>query len=346
MSNNISFFDPPGNFNVEITLLNNLKRKSTIAFVGSGASAELYGTWNTLINYLIDKAVESGCADIANKEFWLSHINTRPHQVARLIKNKFSDIQIFNNLLAEYFKPKVHPETNKYYTPLHRAIVNLPFKGVITTNYDVGIFEALRTCRPDVSYLQYETWQDAGCVNQWRTGDIFEDNNCPLLHAHGVWSRPETIILDNDSYRRAYNENEPYSRMFENLWATQRLVIIGFGFSDSWLEHIMDGILTPILHGVGTRHIAILGFHEKDKNLIGEYRSLLQNAYNAQILFYPIKSKMVNGKATDDHGELVNLLLRLKLALLEAETTKSITPPKNIKDDDFKFRPFGLDSST
>ncbi|MBC8449048.1 MAG: SIR2 family protein [Chloroflexi bacterium] len=305
-----------GNFSAYQELLELLRKREAIAFVGAGASWDLYRGWTDLIEFLITKAKELGLTTDKDQNFWLRHASRRPQQVVRAIKHAFRDMRVYENVLREYFEPRIHPQTGKAYTPIHQAIVELSFRGIVTTNYDAGLFEALRSCRPDLPALRCDTWKDTTSVNCWYSRDVFKNKNdmCPLLYAHGSWNRPETIILDNDMYREAYSDG-PFRRMFQHLWATERLVIIGIGFSDSWLDRILDDILTHMVHSLGTRHVAIMGLREEDKRHVIQLRGLMQNAYNASVYFYPVKQKRVDGRPVDDHSELPSFLRNLRISL-------------------------------
>ena len=298
-----------GNLVVEKELLAWFKNRDSIAFVGAGASADLYGTWNRLIYFLADSAVERGLASGEEREFWVTNISSRPQQITKAIRKKLGDNRIFEDILRDYFKPKIHPTTKKPFTPLHEKIARLPFKGIVTTNYDCGLQEAMRTCQPDMP-LNYGTWTEREIVNSWYNNDIFKDGSCPLLYAHGMHERPGTIILDTDKYREAY-KFEPFTEMYKNLWATQHLAIIGVGFTDSWMDRTLDDILTHLVYGVGTRHIAIVGLRDGEVKHANSIRLMIQSAYNAKVYFYRVKTKDVDGLITEDHGELLEFLEKM-----------------------------------
>jgi len=297
------------NLLVEKDLSSRLKNRNAIAFVGAGASVDLYGTWITLIYSLSNTAVAEGLASDDERDFWIKNAPNRPHQVAKAIKNKFGDNRMFENALKDYFKPKIHPITNKPFTPLHERISKLPFKGVVTTNYDCGLQEAMRIYQPSSS-LNYGTWSDTEIVNSWYNHDIFGESSCPLLYAHGIYERSGTIILDTDKYREAY-KFEPFIEMYKNLWATQHLIIIGVGFTDSWMDRTLDNILTHLVYGVGTRHIAIMGLRDDDEKHVASIRLMMQSAYNAKVYFYKIKNKTIGRRVTEDHSELSEFLEKL-----------------------------------
>ena len=95
----------PGNPPVFEDLQRLLAEKKAIAFVGAGASAEMYPLWDELIRQLCDEAVASGLASDADRHFWLSIANTKPGQVVRGIRQKVTPPQL-GGLLRSIFGPK------------------------------------------------------------------------------------------------------------------------------------------------------------------------------------------------------------------------------------------------
>jgi len=74
----------------------------------------------------------------------------------------------------------------------------------VTTNYDPGIVDARMRVRPSVSATGFTTWEDELGLDRWRTGDIFGDAELPILFAHGLNNRPDSVLLATTEYRRAY----------------------------------------------------------------------------------------------------------------------------------------------
>ena len=216
-------------------LLESLKSRKAVAFVGAGASMELYRGWPDLLMFLSQEAKTRGLAEDDDLEFWGLQQKARPQQVARMIRHKFGEDGIFFAVLRDYFQGKKSRQTGGFYTPTHQLIASLPFKGIVTTNYDPGLWNALLAHHkgPGPSPA---TWRDMNAVHGWYTKDVFRDASfCPILHIHGFWDSPDTIILDNDKYRTVYNL-EYFKTMFKSLWSQERLVLIGCGFADTWLD--------------------------------------------------------------------------------------------------------------
>ncbi len=173
-----------------------------IALVGAGASAGLYPLWNELVGLLIDEAEHSGLATEADRATWRRLAASSPQQVVRGVRDKLG-AAVYGEVLRRLFGYRTGSD-GRTYTPLHAALLALPFRGYATTNYDPGLLEARRELRPDVRETGYATWRDHDTLRRWHTGDAFEAHACPILYAHGVYERSDTIVLGVGEYRDAY----------------------------------------------------------------------------------------------------------------------------------------------
>ena len=93
--------------------------------------------------------------------------------------------------------------------------------GYVTTNYDLGLEQARMRIRPDSLATGFATWKDDGEVWRWIKGEVFREQPCPILFAHGVYQRADTVVLGAQEYREAYRAG-PYRRLFKKLWARSR----------------------------------------------------------------------------------------------------------------------------
>lgn len=305
--------DIAGNFFASEKLKELLAKGEAIAFVGAGASAELYGVWQDIISYLVGAAKTRGLASDDYCTFWLRHASSKPQHIVRQIKHSLGEA-IYHQVLRSYFSHRKQQAGGRNCTKLQEAIVSLPFRGIITTNYDPGLYEARCLCRPDLEHSDGKTWEDGDYSLAWYKQEVFQDRSCPIFYAHGKWDRPETVILDNDRYRRAYAEQR-FRAMFEHIWIAQKLVIIGVGFADSWLDRVLDELLPQMSQSSEPRHIAVIGLHREEKGYAGALRDLMQNAYNALALFYEIDTQEVDGKLVDNHHRLITLLNEIQFSL-------------------------------
>ena len=276
----------PGNHAVYDGLQHLLREGSSIAFVGSGASFPLYPLWKQLITELAHEPVCYGLATEADEQYWAREGVHKPLQVCSQVRERLGD-PLYHTFLFDTFKDRLG-HAGRPYTSAHAALVQSNFRAFLTTNYDPGLLEARRALRTDISTTSFTVWNQSFQVNRWASGDIFRSGPpSPVLFAHGHYSDPEHIILDQSSYRRAY-QGTPYRRLFEDLWHQARLVFVGFGFNDLVLAQVADEVLSHTARHGGNepRHIAILGLPVRHQ-YSDQMRRMVLEQYHAHPLFYP-----------------------------------------------------------
>jgi tetratricopeptide (TPR) repeat protein len=295
-----------GNKPVYDRLRDLLDARQAIAFAGAGVSAPLYPLWGKLLKDLIRAAVDKGLATADDEKYWLRTADKRPLQVASQIHDKLADANYYP-FLYETFKDRP-----PFFTLAHDALVRCNFKAWITTNYDQGLVEARRVRRPDIRETGYSIWNRSAELEPWVSGDCFGPDSGPILFAHGHFADGPNIVLDHESYRRAYAV-PAYRRFYENLWIQQHLVFAGFSFNDVTLSAIADDIVGKMAPVSSPRHIAILPLSD-DYNE-GARREYL-DTFHADVLFYP---------AARDHSAL--LVLLEELARPAVATVPVMAPP-------------------
>jgi tetratricopeptide (TPR) repeat protein len=302
----------PGNPHVLERLRALLGSGRAAGFVGAGASAGLYPLWNALVGELADQAVARGLASDADRAVWLSTAAHNPQQAVRGIKQQLG-AQTTGAILRATFGYRKGPDGNRY-TPVHAGLLGLPLRGYVTTNYDPGLLEARRVLRPEVVATGYATWRDDG-LREWLTGEVFEDpQGCPVLYAHGIFERSDTIVLGAGEYREAYQPGHLLQRVVDKLWAQERLVFVGFGFSDAWFDVVAEQVLGVLAtHAGEPRHVAVVSLpYPADSSASGAYspeiRRKFRDAYDAEVLLYPVPVTEQDGTRHEDH-QLLQVVL-------------------------------------
>lgn len=201
----------PGNKPVYDRLRELVGSRQAIAFAGAGVSAPLYPLWPDLLKSLARAPVDRGLATSADVDFWLRTADKRPLQIASYIHQKLTDTHYYP-FLFEMFKDRP-----PYFTPAHHALIRCNFKAWITTNYDQGLVEARRILRPEIHESGYAIWNQSAEMERWLNGDRFRPDSGPILFIHGHFADPPNIVLDDESYLRAY-ATPVYRRFYEDLW--------------------------------------------------------------------------------------------------------------------------------
>ena len=297
--------DVPGNTGAYNNLLDLVRSGEAIGLVGAGASAGLYPIWPQLIRRLADVAGEERGVDPASRDFWISQARDDPQEIVSLIRTQIGGSR-YREVLNEVFQPRRGDDGNAF-TPAQAALMHLPFRGFVTTNYDSGLLDARTRFRPDVPAASWATWKNTAAVADWITGKVFSDP-CPILFIHGIHQDLDTIVLNSEDYDAAYGEQ--FARLFETLWIRPGLVFVGFGFSDPWWKFLSQRVIqhAGVQHARGPGHVAIVGLAPGEP-YTKERRELFRMRYNAEVVFYRIKALEGGGQ---DHGELLDVLNHLR----------------------------------
>lgn len=295
----------PGNRAAFDALVASLQDGEAIAFVGAGASAGMYPLWNEFINLLADHTVAEGKAEPKDAVRWKSDTTSTPQQRVGAILRRLDEPR-YRNFLKATFGPRRGFDGRRY-TATHAALLHLPFRGYVTTNYDPALEFARMDLRPESLTTGTPTWEDNDEVHRWYAGDVFRrGEDCPILWLHGYWQRPQGIVLNGAEYFAAYRPGL-YRRLFDGLWGQRRLAFVGFGFNDPQFTFMVGEYLRDLKDVNATpRHVAVLGLpvgadgRPPDADAVREWRDNLEADYHVRPLFYPVRG--------GDHSALQILL--------------------------------------
>jgi tetratricopeptide (TPR) repeat protein len=279
-----------------------LKSAEVVAFLGAGASAPLYPLWAGLIGELVDAAADrltsaqlTTCRELAPSS---------PDTVVEIVRRSLGT-GVFREVLRQVLRARSDPVTGKSWTEVQELVCRCAFRAVVTTNYDPGIVNARMRIRPGASGTGFMTWEDELGLDRWRTGDVFGEDELPVLFAHGQHNRPDTVVLATTEYRRAYAGKLPHvlARLLDG-----HVCWIGFSFTDQRITAILREIGeqagTRADPGAAPRHIAVMPW---DPAAAGnDPQVLAQRAeieYAAQVILYPAPG--------GDHSALAALLAGL-----------------------------------
>lgn len=338
----------PGNQPVYNALIATLRDRKAIAFVGAGASTGMYPLWGEFIGLLADYTVAVGKAEPKDAARWKADTNLAPQQRVNVILRKLGE-PYYRNFLKTTFGPRRGPDGRRY-TNAHAALLRLPFRSYVTTNYDPALEFARMELRPGCLTTGTPTWQDDDEVHRWLINDddaarmarerqdwasrwisnksSVPEDECPILWLHGNWQRPQGIVLNSGEYAEAYKKGL-YRRLFDALWLQRQLVFVGFGFQDPQFTFMVGEYLRDLESANALpRHIAILSLQVEDSGLpldpdaVREWRENLEADYYVRPLFYPARGR--------DHSALQTLLSAVADACnctLPGATLASNTPP-------------------
>ena len=223
---------------------------------GRGASAPLYPLWDGLIGEL----VEAAAPRLTDEEAATCRALAResPESVVEIVRRDLGP-GVYREVLRQVLRARTEPDTGRAWTPVQELVCRCAFKAVVTTNYDPGIVNARMRVRPGASATGFTTWEDELELDRWRTGDVFGEDELPVLFAHGQHNKPDSIVLAATEYRRADAGKLPevLARLMDG-----HLVWIGFSFADQRIAAVLREIAnrtgTRIDPGGAPRHVAVM----------------------------------------------------------------------------------------
>jgi hypothetical protein len=223
-------------------------------FVGSGISSTSgLPSWATMLKEMINllegqpgvhhDLISDARALLADKNKWLS--------LGQLLKDELG--KSFTDYIARRFT-----DTSIKPNEIHDAIVDTPWRVIVTTNYDRLIertFSKKYGDEGDVPVLTYTN--PGGVASNYRRGERF------VLKAHGdAKERPESIVLTERDYRQLIHREIGYQTILQALFTTNSFLFVGSSLSDPDLKLLLSFIHSAF-HGDTPTHYALMPADER-----------------------------------------------------------------------------------
>lgn len=120
-------------------------------------------------------------------------------------------------------------------TQLHKAIISLNQRIIVTTNFDKLLETAWNQCNPSATHypkieigISEESFQ------------IFRDNREYIIKLHGSVDVPESIIFAKSDYNRKAYGSWAYTKFIETMLMTHTMLFIGFSLNDPAIAFILE----------------------------------------------------------------------------------------------------------
>lgn len=348
--NNQEIFTHNNNIDRKPELIKLLDSQEAVLIVGAGASKRVgYPLWPELLKKLENLATQCGDGfdtdDPKRKEKPLEYAE----DIKSHIRQKMNDLGIYYNLLYELFKPK--PSN---YDEFHGLLVDLPVRGILTTNYDTVLEEALLGKKreaemnqgsiPSIDDKSVVIGQDARLLIHEFLLARYNDPHTPqrILHLHGFYRNPEGIILSSNDYIKAYGtavvndnpENNPdlsikeawtlHRKLLWSILATRRVVFVGFSMDDPYFNKMLETVSTDLWVRNKSIHFAIMGISSENIKDSKDKADRLKLKYGVETVFYEVFNR--------SHARLYELVDEIyKECKIESLSTP--TPPDQPVED-------------
>lgn len=180
-------------------------------------------------------------------------------------------------------------------------LVRLRFRHFLTTNYDTLLEQAME--REGIGFSRFD-WTDREQCRDFFLKYLLHQSPRSVVHLHGRVDQPSSMILSHRDYVARYVATSEYVDKLSVLFATLRLVFIGFSLDDPDLKFILRQV--NIRFGTGdVQNFAILGFPKEMEGQAQVERERLQRQYGIEPVFYDD----ANG-----HAALADVLLAMHVS--------------------------------
>jgi hypothetical protein len=272
-------------------LVEALKKGRCAALIGAGLSISAgYPTWGTLLDALIERARQKDIIT-PDKELELREIAKTPSKwlmVAQELSDSYGT-GLFHNELGKIFE-----EVGAAPTDVHRLLTEIPFRFVVTTNYDQLIENAYfpKFNRIPRIFTHQDTPDFADAL--WKE-DFF------ILKAHGDLQKKSSIVLTEKDYRTVVYSSPGYRALLAAIFTTKTILFLGASLSDPELQLLLRS-LHDAFQGSGQYHFALISSEGFSETEAGHWRK----NYNVRCIRY---------EPSSGHPELIEFLKKILVAL-------------------------------
>ena len=315
--------DTERNTNAYWQMVGAIRSERPFGFGGAGVSAALgYPSWDWLIHLLAEE-VQRICGD--------DLVDPYGHPL------RFDDIRAVRSLLirAEILKHNLGERYFEFmketFGPVNRSadsvddLVALPFKHLLTSNYDPSLERAIM----DGGAAAYPI-----CLLPQEIDDFIVHRNeltysRRVIHVHGTYNRPETIVLTEADYARCYNTRE--IETFWNIIAVGEIcVFFGFSFAD---DDITDGFNLKNFERLHrqfapVRHYALVAIEDREKE-VGE-RMVYNMRYGVEPVFFTKQDANFSGYGDALRQIRRDVLLRAAATVIDTGVTAARLAPEGV----------------
>lgn len=221
-------------------IIDSISEKKCILFVGAGLSSKVIRsngnplpTWKALLSELLEYCIDKRIIfSVSTNDLKQMIKNNNLIMVAQEIQETIGKHD-FGEFLQQIFRDK-----NVIPSSTHRLLPKIPFRSILTSNYDNLIEGAY-------------TLHNSGQIPNKFTQDDLLNISSPLrkeefyiFKIHGDFDRPSSVILGSRDYQKLFFRSPEYRQFLETIFSVYTVLFIGYGDSDPDLNNILDRLST------------------------------------------------------------------------------------------------------
>jgi len=232
-------------------LINYIKQHKCVLFCGAGLSAAAnLPTWPALLRAMVTQLKEEDWdnPDLVEVDRMLDA--GKLLEVADHCRENLR--QGYYNLLTERLRGDTAdiPEH-------HRIIRDLPFAGIVTTNYDKLLERTFLGAARTPTHLDVDS-----------LGPLLFDGSFFILKAHGDVDKPDSIVLTTRDYQNLIHSNAAFNAIFSAILLTKAILFIGYSLNDPDFRLLFDRQLTVFKGHIPPRYALMAGVGRVEREVL------------------------------------------------------------------------------
>ena len=236
------------------SLVRYLRDRRCVLFCGSGLSAwAKLPTWTALLREIVGE-LEQELQDTSNTEELNRLLDAgKLLEVADHCKEALG--RRYNDILAQQLRGDKGPIPEP-----HKAIVQMPFAAVVTTNYDKLLERSFAAVG---SLPKTPTHRDVDAL-----GPLLFDGSFFILKAHGDIDRPDSMVLTTRDYQEIIHANPAFNSIFSAILLTKAVLFVGYSLNDPDFRLLLDRQLTVFRGNVPERFALMSGLGRVERDVL------------------------------------------------------------------------------
>ncbi|HKP93182.1 MAG TPA: SIR2 family protein, partial [Chthoniobacterales bacterium] len=268
-----------------------LKSGRAVALIGAGVSARAnYPTWSELLAKFEKRLSDRGAWQEGEREF--VERERDPLWRAQEYRARLP-AKDFNSIVRKTFVAPKRLVVDDFF----KALMRLPFRHVLTTNYD-DLLETLHRRLRRREPFEALGWEESDRLTRFITSLGNSRAKRHYVHLHGrLLARKKEkparrsgsmgeIVLTETDYVRRYVTSEAARKKLFAIFATQRIVFIGFSVDDPELNQILREV-NAFLTSSSPCHFALLPLRAGD-DAPELLRRRFRLRYGIEPIFFPV----------------------------------------------------------
>jgi len=314
----------------KLRLIEIIRSNQALLLVGAGTSLRLkYANWQELLVQLEDVAINCHDSFKRSEDSRLDNPLAYAQSIKCHIVEHDGGGSQFYAAIDTLYQPKEDPNCQDF----HVQLVSLPFKAILTTNYDVvlesAVMELCQRNRAVNAQIQSPIHRSLviGSDNPSGVSDYFlslleERPQRTIAHLHGIYNRADSIILTKDEYDRFYGTDEKpgwtmHRKLVWSIFATRRTIFIGYSITHDPLDEVLDILGKDLWRWGSNVHVAVLPITLATAARDKAKRKKLQSK-GIDVYFYEAEN--------NDHSALDGLVNELAL-MFSSPPSPTVTKP-------------------